>query len=58
MNGPSGAGVDDMFTPEINSAVANGDADYTVSVPDCIYNDALNVAAVINEIGGRDSARR
>ena len=54
VNGPSGAGVGDLFTPEINSAVANGDADYTQSVPDCIYYDGLKVAAVINEINGFD----
>ena len=54
VNGPSGTGVGDLFTPEINSAVANGDADYTKSVPDCIYYDGLKVAAVVNEINGLD----
>jgi Type I phosphodiesterase / nucleotide pyrophosphatase len=54
VNGPSGTGVDDMFTPEINSPVANGDANYTVNVNDTIFNDDLKVAAVVNEINGYD----
>ena len=54
VNGPSGTGVDDLFTPEINSPVDNGDADYTVNVNDAVFNDGLKVAAVVNEINGLD----
>jgi len=47
-------GVDDLFTPEINSPVPNGDGDFTKAVQDTIYNDGLKVAAVVNEINGLD----
>ena len=47
VNGPSGKGVEDLYTPEIQS-VKN-------TVPDTEANDDLKVAAVINEIGGKSS---
>ena len=54
VTGPSGVGVDDIFTPEINSPVANGDANYTVNVDDAVFNDSLKVNAVVSEINGFD----
>jgi hypothetical protein len=50
LRGPSGKGIDDLFTPEISA----GKADTTIdkSLP----NDALRVAALLNQIAGKDSA--
>ena len=52
VNGPSGKGVDDLYTPEITNA---GGFDNTVSVVCTVQNDALKVQAIINEIHGRTS---
>ena len=49
VNGPSGHGVDDLYTPEITNV--NG-FDATVSVVCTVENDALKVQAIINEING------
>ena len=49
VNGPSGRGVDDLYTPEITNV--NG-FDATVSVDCTVANDALKVTAVINQING------
>jgi Type I phosphodiesterase / nucleotide pyrophosphatase len=49
VNGPSGAGVDDLYTPEITNV--NG-FDATVSVVCTVRNDQLKVNAIINEIRG------
>jgi predicted AlkP superfamily pyrophosphatase or phosphodiesterase len=68
INGPSGHGVDDLYTPEITNptgvgpyigsyAVVAGQAptpDATVSVLCTADNDAQKVAAVVNEINGYD----
>jgi hypothetical protein len=51
VNGPSGKGVDDLYTPEIT--VPNG-FDATVSVVCTAENDAKKVRAIINEIHGLD----
>lgn len=51
VNGPSGKGVDDLYTPEIT--IPDG-FDATVSVVCAADNDAKKVAAIINEIHGRD----
>ncbi len=48
-NGPSGKGVDDLFTPEITNA---GGFDNTVSVVCTAQNDNLKVQGVLNEIRG------
>jgi hypothetical protein len=48
-NGPSGKGVDDLYTPEVTNA---GGFDNTVSVVCTAQNDALKVQAIINEIHG------
>jgi hypothetical protein len=49
VNGPSGRGVDDLYTPEITNV--NG-FDSTVSVDCTVANDQLKVTAIINEING------
>src|SRR5207237_10173394 len=49
VNGPSGTGVDDLYTPEITNI--NG-FDATVSVVCTAQNDQLKVNAIINEIHG------
>jgi hypothetical protein len=49
VNGPSGKGVDDIFTPEITNV---GGLDNTVSVDCTVANDELKVRAIINEING------
>ncbi len=48
VNGPSGKGVDDLYTPEI---AANGDATKGIATTEA--NDDLKVAAVMNEIDGK-----
>jgi len=53
VNGPSGTGVDDLYTPEITNA---GGFDNTISVVCTVQNDDKKVAAVINEIHGLDHA--
>ncbi len=70
-NGPSGTGVDDLFTPEINSntgvvggmivdrATAPAGAgleDSTYRVKNTEAYDASKVQAILNEIGGKDSS--
>jgi hypothetical protein len=50
VNGPSGHGVDDLYTPEITNV---GGFDATVSVVCTAENDQLKVQAILNEIHGR-----
>lgn len=53
LNGPSGAGVQDLFTPEINSdATAAGD--WTKDNASTMQYDDYKVQAVINQIDGFD----
>jgi hypothetical protein len=49
VNGPSGQGVDDLYTPEITNV---GGFDATVSVDCTVVNDQKKVAAIINQIHG------
>jgi hypothetical protein len=49
VNGPSGTGVDDLYTPEITNV--NG-LDNTHSVICTVANDAKKVRAILNEIKG------
>jgi hypothetical protein len=49
VNGPSGHGVDDLYTPEITNV---GGLDNTVSVVCTVENDLLKVQGIINEIHG------
>jgi predicted AlkP superfamily pyrophosphatase or phosphodiesterase len=50
VNGPSGRGVQDLYTPEITN---NNGFDATVSVVCTVANDQLKVNAILNEIHGR-----
>jgi hypothetical protein len=58
VNGPSGAGVDDLFAPEVNSLVpmppGNGSDDWTKDNLYTQFYDALKVQAVINWAHGRN----
>jgi hypothetical protein len=55
VNGPSGKGVDDLYTPEVTNF--NG-FDNTISVVCTLRNDFLKVNAVVNEINGlRDDGK-
>ena len=49
VNGPSGKGVDDLYTPEITNV---GGLDNTVSVVCTVNNDALKVQGILNETKG------
>jgi len=51
VNGPSGTGVDDLYTPEITNAPGY---DNTNSIVCTVANDGLKVAAILNEIKGFD----
>jgi predicted AlkP superfamily pyrophosphatase or phosphodiesterase len=48
-NGPSGKGVDDLFTPEVTNF---GGFDNTVSVVCTVENDQKKVQGILNEIKG------
>ena len=50
VNGPSGRGIDDLYTPEITNV---GGFDATASVVCTVENDRLKVQAILNEIHGR-----
>ena len=49
VNGPSGKGVDDLYTPEITNAPG---FDNTISVVCTVENDQLKVQGILNEIHG------
>jgi hypothetical protein len=49
VNGPSGTGVEDLYTPEITNV---GGLDNTVSVVCTVENDQKRVKAILNEIHG------
>ena len=51
VNGPSGMGVVDLYTPEITNV---GGTDATASVVCTAKNDQLKVAAILNQIHGRN----
>ena len=56
LNGPSGTGVQDLFTPEINSdaPTAGSSNDWTTDNALTMQYDSYKVQAVINEINGFD----
>ena len=62
LNGPSGVGIDDLFTPEINSSVTDpslppgAGPDFTKDNVNTQRYDALKVTAVLNWIAGHDHA--
>ena len=55
VNGPSGNGVDDLFTPEVNSNDSVTGGDTTKGFHSVERNDLLKVEAVLNEIAGKSS---
>jgi hypothetical protein len=57
LNGPSGAGVQDLFTPEINSLANEQGADWTSVNSLTRRYDHFKVRAVLNEIAGYDHSR-
>lgn len=54
LNGPSGTGVQDLFTPEINSVADSAGNDWTTDNALTQEYDSIKVAAVVNEIDGMD----
>jgi hypothetical protein len=56
LNGPSGKGIDDLFTPEINSTTSAPftGADWTTDNAATQQYDGYKVQAVLNEIHGKD----
>jgi len=57
LDGPSGAGVQDLFTPEINSNAPVGGGDWTSDNALTQQYDGYKVQAVLNEIDGYDHSR-
>ena len=56
LSGPSGKGIEDLFTPEINSLFpGSGTTDRTGSFMAVQHYDAIKVRAVLNEIDGMNS---
>src|SRR6516162_1621258 len=55
LNGPSGAGVDDLYTPEVNSNDPITGQDTTTGYCSIQRNDVLKVQAILNQINGLDS---
>ena len=55
VNGPSGQGVQDLFTPEVNSSDSVTGQDTTKGFHSIQRNDMLKVTSVLNEIVGFDS---
>ena len=56
LNGPSGTGIDDLFTPEINSYFpGGGTTDNTGSYRAVRHYDNTKVQAILNEIDGLNS---
>ncbi|WP_328610583.1 alkaline phosphatase family protein [Amycolatopsis sp. NBC_00345] len=55
LDGPSGTGVQDLFTPEINSVAGSGD--WTTDNAATQRYDAYKADAVLNEIDGYDHSR-
>lgn len=56
LNGPSGTGIQDLFTPEINSVADGVGDDWTTDNALTQEYDSIKVAAVLNEIDGMDHA--
>jgi hypothetical protein len=54
LDGPSGTGVQDLFTPEINSAGPVGTGDWTTDNAATQQYDGYKAQAVLNEIDGYD----
>ena len=54
LNGPDGTGLDDLFTPEINSVADAAGDDWTTDNALTMEDDSFKVAAILNEIDGLD----
>jgi hypothetical protein len=54
LNGPSGTGIQDLFTPEINSAADSTGDDWSTDNLLTQEYDSTKVDAVLNEIAGKD----
>ena len=54
LNGPSGTGIQDLFAPEINSVADAAGDDWSTDNALTAEYDSFKVAAVLNEIDGRD----
>ena len=54
VGGPSGTGVQDLFTPEINSVADASGNDWTTDNALTMEYDSTKVAAIVNEIDGMD----
>jgi hypothetical protein len=52
LNGPSGKGIQDLFTPEINSVADSAGDDWTTDNALTQEYDTFKVSAVLNEIDG------
>lgn len=57
LQGPSGAGIQDLFTPEINSTADSAGHDWTQDNRLTQRYDGYKVQAVLNEIDGYDHSR-
>ncbi|GAB3146872.1 alkaline phosphatase family protein [Amycolatopsis stemonae] len=57
LDGPSGTGVQDLFTPEINSTGPGGTGDWTSDNAATQQYDGYKAQAVLNEIDGYDHSR-
>jgi predicted AlkP superfamily pyrophosphatase or phosphodiesterase len=55
VNGPSGKGVQDLFTPEVDSNDSLTGQDTTTGFHSIERNDMLKVKSILNEIAGFDS---
>jgi Type I phosphodiesterase / nucleotide pyrophosphatase len=53
-SGPSGDGVQDYFTPEINSVATSSGGDWTSDNALTMQYDSYKVQAILNEINGSD----
>jgi hypothetical protein len=57
LDGPSGTGVDDLFTPEINSVADAAGDDWSTDNALTQEYDTFKVDAVLNELAGYDHSR-
>ncbi|MEU4115265.1 alkaline phosphatase family protein [Kitasatospora sp. NPDC028055] len=57
LNGPSGEGIQDLFTPEVNSNATGYKGDWTKDNQATEQYDSYKVQAVLNEIDGYDHSR-
>ncbi|MFD5463892.1 alkaline phosphatase family protein [Kitasatospora sp. NPDC127059] len=57
LNGPSGEGIQDLFTPEINSKATGYKGDWTKDNQATEQYDSYKVQAVLNQIDGYDHGR-